>query len=98
MSFYTLTPMFWCFLHGLPLPLLPLNRMFGFCDPISFKEINYLPLHIKLFLNVTRCYSIIKLTVRLKLCSNSLELQVFLKSQNVMANGNYGIETIYRRN
>ena len=29
------------FAYGLPLPIPPLNRIFSFRDPISFKEITY---------------------------------------------------------
>ncbi len=54
MSFCTLTPAYLCLLRGLLLPIPLLNRIFLFSDPISFKEINYLPLHIRLFLNTTR--------------------------------------------
>ncbi len=32
----------------------PLNRIFRFSDPASFKEINCLPFRIRLFLNATR--------------------------------------------
>ncbi len=54
MSFCTLTLMFLCLLRGLPIPIPPLYRIFRFSDPIPFKEINCLPLHISLFLNDTR--------------------------------------------
>ncbi len=30
---------FWCLLRGLPLPIPPLNRIFRFSNPVSFKEI-----------------------------------------------------------
>ncbi len=46
-------PPFLCLLRGVPLPLPPLNRIFRFSDPVSFKEINCLPLRIRLFLNDT---------------------------------------------
>ncbi len=39
MSFCTSILAFLCLLHGLPLPIPPLNRIFRFSDPISFKEI-----------------------------------------------------------
>ena len=54
MSFCTLALAFLFLLCGLPLPIPPLNRIFSFSDPVSFKEINYLPLRIRLFLNATR--------------------------------------------
>ena len=37
-----------------PFPTSPLNRIFFINDPVSFKEINDLPLCIQLFLNTTR--------------------------------------------
>ncbi len=39
MLFCTLTLVFLCLLRGLPLPISPLNRIFRFGDPVSFKEI-----------------------------------------------------------
>ena len=54
MSFCTLTLAFLCLLRGLPLPITPLNWIFWFSDHLSFKEINRLPLRIRLFLNATR--------------------------------------------
>ncbi len=33
----------------------PLNGIFSFSDPVSFKGTNYLSLCIRLFLNATRC-------------------------------------------
>ncbi len=54
MSFYTLTLAFLCLLCGLSLSVPPLNRIFRFSDPVSFKEINCLSLRIRLFLNDTR--------------------------------------------
>ncbi len=55
-----LTLVFLFLLRGLPLPIPPLNRTFSFSDPISFKEINYLPLRIRLFLNDIRCTLVLK--------------------------------------
>ncbi len=51
MSFCTLTLAFFSLLRGLLIP--PLKIIFQFSDPVSFKEINCLPLHIRLFLNDT---------------------------------------------
>ncbi len=53
MLFCTLTLTFLGLLCGLALPIPPLNRIFWFSDPVSFNEINYLPLCIRLFLNAT---------------------------------------------
>ncbi len=55
-----LTLVFLFLLRGLPLPIPPLNRTFSFSDPISFKEINYLPLCIRLFLNDIRFTLVLK--------------------------------------
>ena len=55
MSFCILTLAFLCLLRGLPFPIHPLNRIFSFSDPVLFKEINYLPLRIRLFLYATIC-------------------------------------------
>ncbi len=53
MSFCILSLGFLCLLRGLPLPIPPLNRIFRFRDPVSFKEINCLPLCIRLFQHCT---------------------------------------------
>ena len=90
----TLTLTFLCLLCGLPLSIPPLNRIFRFSDPVSVREINYLPLRNRLFLNMQ--LGLKNLLLDSTLCSNSLELLVFFKSQNVMANGYYGIETLYQ--
>ena len=94
MSFCTLALAFLFLLCGLPLPIPPLNRIFSFSDPVSFKEINYLPLRIRLFLNATRRTQ--KLTVILNTVQLFFRTSCFFKSQNVMANGYYGIETLYQ--
>ena len=94
MSCCTLILTFLCLLCGLPLSIPPLNRIFRFSDPVSVKEINYLPLRNRLFLNMQ--LGLKNLLLDSTLCSNSLELLVFFKSQNVMANGYYGIETLYQ--
>ncbi len=61
MSFCTLmTLMFLCLLRGLPFPIPPLNRIFLFSDPVSFKEIYCVPLRLRLFLNATRCTLVLK--------------------------------------
>ncbi len=60
MSFCTLTLAFLCLLCGLPLPIPPLNYIFRFSDPVPFKEINCLPLGIRLFLNDTRHTYVLK--------------------------------------
>ncbi len=44
MSFCTLTLMLLCLLHGLPLPIPPLNRIIIlFCDPVSFRKLIVYP-------------------------------------------------------
>ncbi len=77
MSFCTLTLAFLYLLRGLPFPITPLNRIFWFRDPVSFKKIYYLPLRIRL----SECHKVqlgIKnLLLYSTLCSNSLELLVF---------------------
>ncbi len=42
------------FVFALPLPIPPLNGIFRFSGPVSFKEINCLPPRIRLILNDTR--------------------------------------------
>ncbi len=88
MSFCTLTLTFLCLLCGLPLPIFPLNRIFLFSDPGSF---------IVYVFVVSECH---KMHLGFKdstLCSKSLELLVvFFKSQNVMGNDYYDVETLYQ--
>ncbi len=87
MSFCTLTLAFLRLLHGLPLPIPPLNRIFPFSDPVSFKELNCLLLCTELFLNAVRRTQVLKLTVRLNTVQKFFRTSYFFKLQNVMANG-----------
>ncbi len=89
MSFCTLNFTCLCLLGGQSLTIPPLNRIFPFSDTVSFKEINCLPLPIRLFLNDTRCTQVLS-AVKI------LRTSCFFKSQSVMTNGYYGVETLYQ--
>ncbi len=55
-------------------------------DPVSYKEINWLPLHVRLFSEWLKTHLGLK---------NLLSDSILFKSQNVMANGYYGTELYF---
>ncbi len=97
-SFCTLTLTFLCLLCGLPLPIPPLTKPLSLVITYHSRKL-FTPPHQVVSEWYKAHLGLKNLLLDSTLCSNSLEIHVFFEvTNNVKANGYYGIEQFTRRN